>query len=85
MPNFNINPNVAPFTGRSNPSVNNKAAGNQIAACNPSAGCHVVSTQKITGARMCPTIKIVKYGGASSARTLPNGAVQFRHTGTTFK
>jgi hypothetical protein len=27
----------------------------------------------------CPTMKIVKYGGASSARTAPSGAVQAGH------
>ena len=78
-----MSPTVAPLIGRNSPSVSMIVAGSQIAACTQVGGEYSRSTSTRPGMTICPTIRMVKYGGASSARASPSGAWQFEHTGVT--
>ena len=74
MLKVSISPTVAPLTGRSSPIARITVSGTKITDSSQVGGSYIFCMISIAGITMWPTIRMVKYGGASSARARPSGA-----------
>src|SRR5580658_2556106 len=79
---LSISPTVPPLIGWIRPSARTSVNGTKIAVITQIGSCSL-STMNNNGITTWPTMRMVKYGGASSARARPSGAAHAGQTGDT--